>query len=90
MSKVWSLNNVDVNEFLNLIDACKGNIYLVTEEGDKLNLKSKLCQLIGLKRLIQGGMIVNASLVCENIEDEAMLVRFKLYRRIEASESNAE
>ncbi|MBE6765409.1 MAG: hypothetical protein E7546_05975 [Ruminococcaceae bacterium] len=83
MSKVWSLSNVDVNEFLNLVDACKGNIYLVTEEGDKLNLKSKLCQLIGLKRLIQGGMIVNASLVCENIEDEAMLVRFKLYRKIE-------
>ena len=83
MSKVWSLSNVDVNEFLNLVYACKGNIYLVTEEGDKLNLKSKLCQLIGLKRLIQGGMIVNASLVCENIEDEAMLVRFKLYRKIE-------
>ena len=87
MSSVWSLNNVDVNEFVNLIDACKGDIYLVTEEGDKLNLKSKLSQLIGLSRLIEGGIINNASLVCEDIEDEAILFRFKLYRVLDKKEA---
>ena len=83
MSTVWSLSNVDVNEFLHLIDSCKGNIYLITDEGDKLNLKSKLCQLVGLSRLIEGGFISTASLLCEDIEDEATLVRYKLYKTID-------
>ena len=90
MSSVWSLKNVDVNEFIKLIDTCKGNVYLVTSEGDKLNLKSKLSQLIGLSRLIEGGMIANASLVCDNIEDEALLFRFKLYRRLDDEDTAEE
>ncbi len=91
MSSVWSIKNVDVNEFIELIDKCKGNVYLITDEGDKLNLKSKLSQLIGLSRLIQGGMVADASLVCDNIEDEALLFRFKLYRVIDTkSEGEAE
>lgn len=90
MSTVWSMNNIDVNDFFKLIDACKGNIFLVTDEGDKLNLKSKLCQLIGLSRLIEGGIINGASLICENIEDEGTLVRYKLYKTIEANETEKE
>ena len=83
MSTVWSLSNVDVNEFLAIIDKCQGNIYLVTDEGDKLNLKSKLCQLVGLQKLIEGGIISNATLVCEHIRDEEILVKYKLYKVIE-------
>ncbi|MBQ4396184.1 MAG: hypothetical protein II828_01535 [Clostridia bacterium] len=83
MSTVWSLSNVDVNEFLAIIDKCKGNVYLVTEEGDKLNLKSKLCQLVGLKHLIEGGIVANATLQCDNIKDEEVLVKYKLYKVIE-------
>lgn len=85
MSTVWSLSNVDVNEFLKLIDSCKGNIYLITEEGDKLNLKSKLCQLIGLSKLIEGGIVNGASLVCDSIDDESVLVRYKLYKTIDSN-----
>ena len=83
MSTVWSLSNVDVNEFLAIIDKCQSNIYLVTEEGDKLTLKSKLCQLVGLQKLIEGGIISNATLVCDNIKDEEILVKYKLYKVIE-------
>lgn len=83
MSTVWSLSNIDVNDFLKLIDSCKGNIYLVTKEGDKLNLKSKLCQLIGLSQLIDGGIVNDASLVCDSIDDESVLVRYKLYKTID-------
>ena len=86
MSTVWSLSNIDVNDFLKLIDSCKGNIYLVTNEGDKLNLKSKLCQLVGLSRLIEGGIINDASLVCESIEDEGVLMRYKLYKNIDSAD----
>ena len=43
-------------------------------------MKSKLCQLVGLTKLIEGGSIAEASVICENSEDESKLFRFNLYR----------
>lgn len=73
------LHDVDVPAFLKVLDECKGNIYLVTREGDHLNLKSKLCQLVGLTQLIEGGKIAEAYIICENPEDQSKLFRFNLY-----------
>lgn len=73
------LHNVDVPELLKELDECQGNVYLVTREGDHLNLKSKLCQLVGLTQLIEGGKIAEAFLICENPEDESKLFRFNLF-----------
>ena len=78
MTPVMSLHDIDVSEFLTVLDTCEGNVFLVTHEGDKLNLKSKLCQLVGLTRLIEGGKISEAFIVCENKEDESKLFRFNL------------
>lgn len=51
MSKMIELHDIDVPGFLSVLDSCEGNVYLMTRDGDKLNLKSKLCQLIGLTSL---------------------------------------
>ena len=79
MNTVISLHNIDVSKFLTVLDTCKGNVFLVTREGDHLNLKSKLCQLIGLTQLIEGGRIAEAYVICDNPEDESKLFRFGLY-----------
>ncbi|MFU0831884.1 MAG: BBS1 domain-containing protein [Oscillospiraceae bacterium] len=73
------LHDVDVKAFLKVLDECKGKVFLVTDEGDRLNLKSKLSQLVGLTSLIEGGKIVEASVKCENPEDETKLFRFNLF-----------
>lgn len=78
MSSV-EMHNIDVKEFLAEIDKCEGDVFLVTDEGDRLNLKSKLCQLIGLTSLIQGGKIANAHLECTKPEDESKLFRFNMF-----------
>ena len=78
MSSV-ELHKIDFKKFIEAIDQCKGDVYLVTDDGDKLNLKSKLCQLIGLTKIIEGGMISEAKIVCENPEDDTLLFRFNLY-----------
>ena len=83
MTTVISLHNIDVDKFLTVLDTCKGNVYLVTREGDHLNLKSKLCQLIGLTQLIEGGKITEAYVLCDNQEDESKLFRFGLYGEVE-------
>ena len=79
MTTVISLHNIDVDKFLAVLDTCKGNVYLVTREGDHLNLKSKLCQLIGLTKLIEGGKITEAYVLCDNKEDESKLFRFNIF-----------
>ncbi len=79
MNTVISLHNIDVANFLAVLDTCKGNVYLVTREGDHLNLKSKLCQLIGFTKLIEGGKITEAYILCDNKEDESKLFRFNIF-----------
>ncbi len=83
MTTVVSLHNIDVSKFLTVLDTCKGNVYLVTREGDHLNLKSKLCQLIGLTQLIEGGKIAEAYVLCDNPEDESRLFRFGLFGEVQ-------
>lgn len=79
MTPILSLHNVDVAQFLALLDTCEGNVFLVTNEGDRLNLKSKLCQIVGLTKLIEGGKIAEASIICENKDDESKLFRFNFF-----------
>ena len=78
MTPILSLHNIDVAEFLAVLDTCEGNVFLVTNEGDRLNLKSKLCQIVGTK-LIEGGKIAEASIICENKNDESKLFRFNFF-----------
>ena len=79
MTPILSLHNVDVTAFLAVLDTCEGNVFLVTKEGDRLNLRSKLCQLVGLTQIIEGGKIVEASIICENKDDESKLFRFNFF-----------
>ena len=79
MTPTISLHDVNVAEFLAVLDTCKGNVYLITREGDHLNLKSTRCQLVGLTQLIEGGKISEAYIICENKEDESKLFRFNLF-----------
>jgi len=82
MSPILSMHNIEVSEFLAVLDTCEGNVYLVTRDGDKLNLRSKLSQLIGLTQLIEGGKIADASIICDNKNDESKLFRLNLYDQV--------
>ena len=79
MTPILSLHNVDVAQFLAVLDTCEGNVFLVTNEGDRLNVKCKLCQIVGLTKLIEGGKIAEASIICENKDDESKLFRFNFF-----------
>ncbi len=81
ITPILSVNDIDVTEFLSVLDSCEGRVFLITHEGDKLNLKSRLSQLVGLTRLIEGGKITNAQIICENREDESKMFRLNLLGR---------
>ena len=44
-------NISDVTEFFKIVDECKGRVELLTGEGDRLNLKSKLCQFLSMAQI---------------------------------------
>lgn len=79
MSDKIQLHNVDFDDFIQTIEKCKGDVYLETSDGDVLNLKSKLCQMIGLSTILASTEIAEATVRCANIEDETLLFRFNLY-----------
>ncbi len=82
MTPILNMHDINVSEFLAVLDTCEGNVYLVTRDGDRLNLRSKLSQLVGLTQLIEGGKIAEASIVCENRNDESKLFRLNLFDEV--------
>lgn len=85
--KAFNMSNIDVQLFVQALDNCKGDVMLITDEGDKFNLKSKLSQLTGLFKLVEGGKLVNANIYCSNLEDEAMLFRLNLFGSVKDVDS---
>ena len=77
-----SLHDVDIQALCKVIDSCKGDVFLITAEGDRLNLKSKLCQVVGLTSLLPGGTIAEAPLCCTDADDDSKLFRFALYGEV--------
>ena len=79
MSYKLQLHDIDFKDFIEAVDACKGDVFLETEEGDVLNLKSKLCQMMGLSNILKGASVSEATVRCANPDDETLLFRFNLY-----------
>lgn len=82
MQKFMVMHDIDIADFIKTLDACKGDVYLETNEGDVLNLKSKLCQMMGIANILKGAIINEATIRCTNMEDETLLFRFNLYKEV--------
>ena len=74
--KVQSIK--DVNKFFEVIDSCKGKVELVTGEGDRLNLKSKLCQYVSLANIFSNGEIPELEIIAYEKEDIDKLLSFMI------------
>ena len=68
--KIKSIGNTD--EFFDVVRRCRGRVELVTEDGDRLNLKSRLSQYVAIAKLFYGkgeGSIPEIEVVCYDPED---------------------
>ena len=72
--KVQNLTNIE--KFFNAVDECKGRVELVTGEGDRLNLKSKLSQYVSMANIFSNGEIPELELIAYEKEDIDRLVKF--------------
>ena len=69
-------NVTDVDGFFKLVDQCKGKVELVTGEGDRLNLKSKLSQYVSLAKIFADDMIPEMELVVYDPEDAVLFINY--------------
>ena len=74
--KVQNITNID--KFFEVVDSCKGKVELVTGEGDRLNLKSKLCQYVSMANIFSNGEIPELEIIAYEKEDIDKLVNFMI------------
>lgn len=74
-------NNItDVDKFFEVVDSCKGKVELVSEEGDRLNLKSKLSQYVSLAKIFSDGAIPELEIIAYEPEDVNKLLQYMIQR----------
>lgn len=69
----------NINEpakFFEVLQQCKGSIELVTSEGDRLNMKSKLCQYIALTQVFRDAEIKDIEMVFSEPTDVALVLEY--------------
>ena len=71
-------NITDIEKFFQVVDSCAGKVELVTGEGDRLNLKSKLCQYVSMASIFSNGTIPELELIAYEREDIDALINFML------------
>jgi hypothetical protein len=74
--KIQNITNIE--KFFEVIDSCQGKVELVTGEGDRLNLKSKLSQYVSLANIFSDGSISELELLAYEPEDINKLVNFMM------------
>ena len=74
------IRDFDFNKLMEFVATTTGEVYMRTAEGDVLNLKSRLTQLLVLSGALGQGVIAEATIVCQNKDEESQLFRMNLYR----------
>lgn len=74
--KVKNITNIE--KFFHVVDGCKGKVELVTGEGDRLNLKSKLSQYVSLANIFSDGTIDELEIIAYEPEDITKIVDFMM------------
>lgn len=70
------LKNInDVNDFLNVVEKCTGEVHLISIYGDRFCLKSQMSRYIAMGALL-GDHGEELELFCDNKEDEARFMDF--------------
>ena len=76
--KIKVQNISDIEGFFKVVDSCKGKVELVTGEGDRLNLKSKLSQYVSMANIFSNGEIPELEVIAYEPEDTDKLINFMM------------
>ena len=74
--KLTNITNVD--KFFEVVDKCEGKVELITDNGDRLNLKSKFNQYTAMIKMLAHGTIKQMEIVAEQKKDTQKLITFMI------------
>ncbi|MBP3241758.1 MAG: polya polymerase [Oribacterium sp.] len=74
--KLENVNNVD--GLFEVLNSCSGKVELVSPEGDRINLKSKLSQMIMTAKLLNQATIKELELFVSDPDDMKKVVSFMM------------
>lgn len=74
--KLYKIDNLA--EFMDLVNGCKGQVYIISPQGDKLNLKSTLVKFVALANLFNSSVIEKLELEVTGKDDEQKIIDFMI------------
>ncbi|MDO4438159.1 MAG: polya polymerase [Eubacteriales bacterium] len=66
----------DIDKFLDSIDECTGRVMMVSEDGDRINLKGRLGGYLSLASIISNDFIKELDIEIDDPEDIKLLSSF--------------
>lgn len=72
--KIYNINDID--SFFDEVKNCTGDVYLETDEGDRLNLKSQLTKYVALANIFSNGCISELELILTEPSDVNRLLKY--------------
>lgn len=70
--------NINLSDFIMKVQECRAAVTFLSAEGDRLALKSALCQYIFASLQGQPALLKNATILCEDSADYALLHEYLL------------
>ena len=71
-------NVANVEKLLKAIEECEGKVELVTELGDRFNLKSKLSQYVSFVKILTNQTIPAIEIITSNHSDAERLMKLMI------------
>ena len=71
-------NITNVEQFFETINKCEGRVELVTEQGDRFNLKSTLSQYVSLVRFFSNCTVPSIQILTSNHADTQKIMRYMM------------
>lgn len=74
-----TLENIsNIEGLFELINKCRGNIELVSQEGDRINLKSRLAQYLSIAGVFSDGYVRKLEIYIEDADDRELILAFAM------------
>ena len=71
-------NITNVEKFFETVDQCKGRVEIVTEQGDRFNIKSTLAKYVSFVKILSNYSVPSVQIKTYNYEDAQKLMKFMI------------
>ena len=69
-------SKISYRDFLQQVQLCSADVFYVTVQNDRLNLKSELCKYLFISAAVSSGLLKGGKVECTAPEDYSLLADF--------------